>query len=270
MPRQESQEDISAEASVWPVPPPDAPREELEHIDKIIEEAFEQIDDPSASQLINAYLLDLYGSDPFTEVYDACEPHREAHGPECGVYPAAPQKMHTLATIVKAIGARSGLEIGGGLGYSALWLADALAPEGRLESIDRHEVHVSLIEEAAGRYGLTDCLRGVYGEADDILQRLSGPYDFIHDDGWFGEQPAYYNRMVELLRPGGLLILANCFLLEDAITGRPRNDWAQFAGPRWAENVQAYARKLVSDPRLHTSFIMRPAWVGLAYKRPDA
>jgi predicted O-methyltransferase YrrM len=218
----------------------------------------------------NAYLLDLYGPDPFAEVFDACEPHREEHGPECGVYPAAPQKMHTLATIVKATGARLGLEIGGGLGYSALWLASALPEEGRLETIDRHAEHCNLIESYASQFGLSGRLVAVHGEADNVLKSLPGPYDFIHDDGWFGERPAYYDRMIELLRPGGLLILANCFLLEDAITGQPRNDWATFAGPHWAENVQAYARELASDPRLHTSFIMRPAWVGLAYKRADA
>jgi predicted O-methyltransferase YrrM len=218
----------------------------------------------------NSYLLTLYGGDPFAEVYEACEPHREAHGPDCAVYPAAPQKMHTLATIVNAIGARQGLEIGGGLGYSALWLANAIPSDGRLETIDRHAEHCSLIDGYAERYGLNGRLLAVHGEAIDILPSLTGPYDFIHDDGWFGEEPAYYDRMVELLRPGGLLILANCFLLEDAISGQPRNDWESFAGPHWAENVQAYARRLTSDPRLHTSFIMQPAWVGLAYKRTDA
>jgi predicted O-methyltransferase YrrM len=228
------------------------------------------VSDVPDPERFNAYLLDLYGGDPFGEVYDACEPHREAHGPECGVYPAAPQKMHTLATIVKASGARQGLEIGGGLGYSALWLAEALPPGGRLETIDRHAEHITLIDRAADRYGLAGRLVGVYGEANDVLQSLTGPYDFIHDDGWFGEEPAYYDRMVELLRPGALLILANCFLLEDAISGSPRNDWASFAGPAWANNVKAYAARLTSDPRLHASFIMRPAWVGLAYKRADA
>jgi hypothetical protein len=74
--------------------------------------------------------------------------------------------------------------------------------------------------------------------------------------------------MVELLRPAGLLILANCFLLEDALSGNPRMDWAEFAGSQWAENVHLYAQALTSDARLHASFIFRPAWVGLAYKRP--
>jgi predicted O-methyltransferase YrrM len=230
----------------------------------------EPLSDVAEPERLNAYLLHLYGGDPFAEVYDACEPHREEHGPECGVYPAAPQKMRTLATIVKAIGARRGLEIGGGLGYSALWLAEALPPGGRLETIDRHPEHVGLIDSYARQFGLSERLVGVHGEADHVLKSLDGPYDFIHDDGWFGEEPAYYERMVELLRPGGLLILANCFLLEDAITGSPRMDWAEFAGPEWAENVQAYARRLTTDPRLHASFIMQPAWVGFAYKRADA
>ena len=142
-------------------PAADLPPDEGKRIDARHRRAFEQIEDGAASQLINSYLLGLYGGDPFAEVYDACEPHREVHGPECGVYPASPQKMHTLATIVKAIVAKRGLEIGGGLGYSALWLADALAPESRLETIDRHAVHISLIDEAARRYNLTDRL-GVY------------------------------------------------------------------------------------------------------------
>jgi hypothetical protein len=76
--------------------------------------------------------------------------------------------------------------------------------------------------------------------------------------------------MVELLRPGGLLLLANFFLLEDAISGEPREDWSRFAGPDWAKNVRAYAEMLAADKRLHFSFIFRPSWVGLAYKRTDA
>jgi len=224
--------------------------------------------DPGA--LIKAYLLDLYGGDPFADVYDACETHREQHGEECGVYPAEPVKMRTLATIVKGANARNVLEIGGGIGYSALWLADAIGRAGRLETIDRFLEHTRLIDGYAKRYDLAGRINAIHGEADEVLKRLSGPYDVIHDDGWFGEQPAYFERMVELLRPGGLLLLANFFLLEDAISGEPRQDWSRFAGPEWEAGVRAYAELLAADKRLHFSFIFRPAWVGLAYKRPDA
>jgi predicted O-methyltransferase YrrM len=110
----------------------------------------------------------------------------------------------------------------------------------------------------------------IHGEGEDVLKSLTGPYDLIHDDGWFGEQPAYYDRMVELLRPGGLLIMSNWFLLEQAFRESPDVDWAQFAGPRWRDRVRAYAEALASDSRLQVSFNIRPAWVGLGYKRADA
>jgi len=231
-----------------------------------------------ASERINAYLLELLGGDPFAEVYEACAPHREAHTsalreggwPDCGVYPASPQKMRLLSTLLRALGARRGLEIGGGLGYSALWLADAMGLAGQLETIDRDADHIATIDRYTEQFGLAGRIIAIHGEADDVLQRLSGPYDVIHDDGWFGEQPAYYEQMLALLRPGGVLLLANFFLLEQAVTGELTADWTVWAGPQWAENVRAYAATLASDPRLDVSFIMRPAWIGVAYKRPDA
>jgi predicted O-methyltransferase YrrM len=178
--------------------------------------------------------------------------------------------MKALSTLVKAVGARRGLEIGGGIGYSALWLADAMGLAGQLETIDRDAEHVALIDRYAQQFGLAGRLLAIHGEATDALQKLTGPYDVIHDDGWFGEQPDYFERMIDLLRPGGLLILANFFLLEQAITGELTEDWTRWAGPHWAENVQSYARALALDERLDVSFILRPSWVGLAYKRPDA
>ena len=72
--------------------------------------------------------------------------------------------------------------------------------------------------------------------------------------------------MIDLLRPGGLLIMSNWFLLEQAVTGNLTMDWAQFAGPDWAEQVKSYARKLVAHPALHVSFLMSPSWVALAVK----
>ncbi len=229
------------------------------------------------SDALNAYLLNLYGGDPFANVYAACEPHRLSHAAslaggeqECGVYPSVPEKARVLATLVRATGARRLLEIGCGLGYSALWLGEAAPAHATIETIDRFPEHVALAEGFAKSFGLADRISVIEGEGDEVLQRLSGPYDIIHDDGWFGQQPAYYDRIVELLRPGGLLILSNWFLLGETFSAQPRMDWSQFAGPDWAANIRSYAANLASDPRLYLSFIMQPSWVGLACKRLDA
>ena len=230
--------------------------------------------DTDARELVYGHLRRLYGSDPFARVYDASNAHREKHAPtlaggvqECGVYPSEAVKMRLLATLIRAVGARRILEIGCGLGYSAIWLADAAGPDATLETMERFPEHAALAREFATEFGLAERVRVILGEGNDILADLEGPYDFIHDDGWFGQQPEYYDRVVELLRPGGLWVLSNWFLLEQAITGQTTMDWAQFAGPRWKDDVKSYARVLTSDPRLYVSYIMQPSWIALAVRR---
>jgi predicted O-methyltransferase YrrM len=223
---------------------------------------------------VRDHLLNLYGGDPFARVFDASNSHREEHArtlpggaQECGVYPSDAAKMRLLATLVRAVAGKRILEIGCGLGYSALWLAEAAGPDGTVETIDRFPEHAELARGYASEFGLEERLHILLGEGDAILGSLAGEYDIVHDDGWFGHRPSYYERVVELLRPSGLWILSNWFLLDQAITGKTTMDWAQFAGPKWADDVKAYAQALTSDPRLYVSYIMQPAWLALAYKR---
>jgi hypothetical protein len=64
--------------------------------------------------------------------------------------------------------------------------------------------------------------------------------------------------MVGVLRPGGLLTMPNWFLLVDALTGTPRNEWERFAGPTWAADAVEYAEELAVRPDLDVSWIIRP------------
>ena len=221
--------------------------------------------DPSDAELISSFLLDLYGGDPFASVYRASNEHREAHGPDCEVYPGAPVKMRFISTLVRATASRRILEIGCGLGYSALWLADAAGPEARVQTIDRFPEHAELARRSVAEGGLAERLEVLVGEGEQLLETLPGPYDLIHDDGWFAREPPYLERVVDLLR-GGLLVMSNWFLLRHALVGDATMDWSQFAGPDWATDVQAYAEKLSRHPRLHISFVMEPAWLGLAVR----
>lgn len=222
---------------------------------------------------VDAYLLELQAVDPFAEVRDVSERHRKEHAKSlappgeqtCGVYPSDPLKAQLLGTLASALQPRRILEIGGGLGYSALWLAHRTPADTQIETIDRFPEHIALISEHTAKFGLSDRSTPIKGEADDVLASLSGPYDFVHDDGWFGQQPAYLNRMLELLRPGGTLAISNWFLIEQAVVAEPNLDWSQFAGPDWKTDVRAYAETLAARPDLDISFISRP-WVAIAVK----
>lgn len=197
---------------------------------------------------VNVWLLELYDGDPFGELIRAAEGHRTTHGPECGLFPAGPHVMRLVATLVRATQAKRLLDIGTGLGYSALW--PAAAAGARVEAIDRFPEHLALARYFAKRAELSERIEFIPGEASEVLPQLTGPYDFVHDDGWFASQPLYFERVVELLQPGGLLTMPNWFLLEDAISGTPRRDWSEFAGAAWAEETLAYARRLARDPTL--------------------
>jgi hypothetical protein len=50
------------------------------------------------------------------------------------------------------------------------------------------------------------------------------------------------------------------------VEGGAKIDWAQFAGPDWADDVKAYAEKITRHPRLQVSFVMQPAYLGLAVR----
>lgn len=166
--------------------------------------------------------------------------------------------MQLVAALVRATRPRRLLDLGTGFGYSALWLASACERAARIEAIDRFPEHISRAVEFARSAGLADRIDFITGEVAHVLDRVAGPYDLIHDDAWFASEPPHFERMIELLRPGGVLTLANWFLLEDALSGEPRRDWSEFAGPDWRRSTIAYAERLARDPRLSVTWTLSP------------
>ena len=120
--------------------------------------------------------------------------------------------------------------------------------------------------ELANRLGYGQRVSYLAGYAADVLPELEGPFDMIHDDAWFAKTPDHLDAMIGLLRPGGLLTMVNWFLLVDALSGRPRNDWATFAGPTWAEDTKQYAELLAGHGDLDVIWVTRPP-IAFATKR---
>ena len=219
----------------------------------------------SDSRQIADHLANLLGPDPYLHIRQASFEHREAHGEDCDVHPSNPLSMRLLYALVRGCRAERILEIGCGLGYSAAWLAEAVGPHGKVETIERDPLHVDLAQEVLKEAGLGDRIQILRGEAIEVLRELKAGYRLIYDDAWFMTEPKYLERMVEILHPGGLLVMANWFPLADAIVGGGDIDWAQSFGADWAESIQAYASKLASHRHLRMAFSLNP-WLGLAVK----
>ncbi len=118
--------------------------------------------------------------------------------------------MHLL---VKMLGAKKCLEIGCFTGYSAICMASALPPDGKLITLDI-DINATAI---AARYfkhaGLDDRIELILGNAKTTLQTFAkknaGQFDLVFIDADKEAMSVYYERALEILRPGGIVIADN-------------------------------------------------------------
>jgi predicted O-methyltransferase YrrM len=174
--------------------------------------------------------------------------------------------MQLAAAFVRAANARSVLDLGCGIGYSTFWLAAAVGPAGHVTGIDDDATHVDLARRHADRLGLVQRIDFVLGDVAEVLDTWDGTIDAVHDDAWFATAPPHLDRMLEIVRPGGLVTMPNWFLLVDAISGAPRNDWQQWAGETWAGDTVAYAEHLAARTDITITWTTTPP-LAVATKR---
>jgi predicted O-methyltransferase YrrM len=116
-----------------------------------------------------------------------------------------------LMLLAQAIGARRILEIGTLGGYSTIWLARGLAPDGRLITLEANEDYAEVARANIARAGLADRVELRIGRAQDTLPALAQetPFDLIFIDADKPGTPGYFQWAVKLARRGSLIIVDN-------------------------------------------------------------
>jgi predicted O-methyltransferase YrrM len=114
-----------------------------------------------------------------------------------------------LALFVKMTRANRILEIGTLGGYSTLWMARALPPNGKIVTIEANEMHSSVAQQNIEHAGLADHVEMHVGAALDVLPRLKGPFDLIFIDADKPNNPSYIRWALQLSRPGTVIICDN-------------------------------------------------------------
>ncbi|MGW1056265.1 O-methyltransferase [Streptomyces sp. NPDC002521] len=120
-----------------------------------------------------------------------------------------------LALLVGLVGARNVLEIGTYTGYSALCMARALPPGGRLVTCDITEKWPDIGRPYWERAGVADRIDVRIGPALDTLASLAagepglGGFDLAFVDADKANYVAYYEAALDLVRPGGLIVADN-------------------------------------------------------------
>lgn len=109
--------------------------------------------------------------------------------------------------------ARAILEIGTLGGYSTIWLARGLAPDGKLITLEVDPKHAEVARSNIERAGLGRKVEVRLGPALEALPRIAaegrGPFDLIFIDADKASIPEYFRWSLKLSHPGTLIIVDN-------------------------------------------------------------
>jgi predicted O-methyltransferase YrrM len=132
-----------------------------------------------------------------------------------------------LMLLALARGARNILEIGTLGGYSTIWLARALPPDGRLITLEAVPTHAKVARENIERAGFGKTVEVRLGRASDTLPRLAaeglGPFDFIFIDANKSGYPEYFEWSLKLAHRGTVIVADNVVRHGAVIDGHSRD-----------------------------------------------
>jgi predicted O-methyltransferase YrrM len=126
--------------------------------------------------------------------------------PAMSVSPTYGKLLHVLAL---SVGAKSIVEVGTLGGYSTIWMARALPPGGRLVTLEINPKMAEVARKNIARADQSEKVELILGPALDSLRRLEGPFDFAFIDANKTQNVEYFQACLELVRPGGLIIVDN-------------------------------------------------------------
>jgi predicted O-methyltransferase YrrM len=158
--------------------------------------------------------VDRYVSDTLIApdaALDAALRDSEAAGlPSIAVSPAYGRMLELLA---RGVAARRVLEIGTLGGYSAIWLARALPPDGRLVTLELNPRHAEVARRNVDRAGIGDRVEIRVGPAQESLRALAReggtPFDFVFIDADKVGYADYFRLSLPLCRTGAMLVADN-------------------------------------------------------------
>ncbi|NLN14726.1 MAG: O-methyltransferase [Tissierellia bacterium] len=120
-----------------------------------------------------------------------------------------PEVAQLMKVILRMKKPKRILEIGTAIGYSALLMAETLKGDCSITTIERREDMVELAQDFISRSPYEDKIEIIRGDALEVLYQLDEKYDLIFMDAAKGQYIEFFNRSMDLLNPGGIIIADN-------------------------------------------------------------
>ncbi len=176
----------------------------------------------------------------------------------------SPEQGQFMALLVQLLGATKTLDIGVFTGYSSLCVALALPPQGKIVACDISQEDTAVARRYWEVAGVADKIDLRLAPALETLDELlatgqAGTFDFVFIDADKRNYEEYYERSLQLIRPGGLIAIDNVLW-----SGRVADLQVQDAR---TQLIRAFNEKLHQDERVSLSLVPIADGLTLALKR---
>jgi predicted O-methyltransferase YrrM len=174
----------------------------------------------------------------------------------------SPEQGQFMALLVQLMGAKKTLEVGVFTGYSALVVALALPPDGKVVACDISEEYTTIARRYWQQAGVVDKIELHIAPALETLDQLlaagqAGTFDFAFIDADKSNYDGYYERSLQLVRVGGLVAIDNVLW-----SGRVADPQVQ---DNRTNSIRAFNQKVHRDARVSLSLV--PIGDGLTLAR---
>ncbi len=160
-----------------------------------------------------------------------------------------------LELLARVTGARRILELGTLGGYSSIWLARALPPDGRLVTLEASPRFAEVARGNIARAGLGETVEVRVGPALETLPALAAeaaPFDMIFIDADKANYPHYLEWSLKLSHPGTLIVADNVIGGGAIVEANGSEPWGEDGG---VQGVRRFYDLLAAEPRLSATAI---------------
>ncbi len=176
----------------------------------------------------------------------------------------APEQGQFMALLVQLMGAKKTLEVGVFTGYSALVVSLALPADGRVVACDVSEEFTAIARRYWQKAGVADKIDLHIAPAMETLDQLlaageAETFDFAFIDADKSNYDGYYERSLQLVRPGGLIVIDNVLW-----SGKVADSAVQ---DNRTTKIRALNQKLHQDQRINLSLVPIADGLTLAHKK---
>jgi len=183
---------------------------------------------------------------------------REARAEGIPSIQISPEQASLMQILLRLAGAKDVVEVGTLAGYSAIWMARALPPGGRLRTIEYLDKHANFAERWVAKSDVADRVLVLRGAGADVMRTMeTDSADAAFLDADKASYPVYLRESLRIVRRGGLVMVDNAFAFGQLFDERPTD--------REANAVKAFNEVMARTKELQSVIVPigDGLWVGV-------